>query len=163
MKSTPLPPIHTVLEVLKYDSDTGIFIWRTNEKVAKKVRGKVAGTFDKNGYRRIKIHTIRYLAHRLAWLISEGDDPGGLQVDHINGLTDDNRRENLRLVTRSENQHNQRRAKGYYFHKYVRKWCAQIRLNGKRIYLGYYTTEEEARDAYIQAKAKFHPTSPITK
>ena len=163
MTAKPLPPIHIVLERLQYDPDTGIFTWRTNEKVPKKVAGKVAGSFNKNGYRQIRIHDIRYLAHRLAWLISENKDPGDLQVDHINGLTDDNRRENLRLVTNSENQHNQRRAKGYYFHRGARKWAASIRLKGKGVHLGYYKTESEARDAYIKAKAKLHPTSPITK
>lgn len=163
MKAKPLPPIHIVLELLQYNPDTGVFTWRTNMEVSKKVRGKISGTLDASGYRRIKIHDIRYLAHRLAWLISEGKDPGDLQVDHINGLTDDNRRENLRLVTRSENQHNRRSAKGYYLHKRDNKWRAKINLNGKEHHLGYYETEEEAREAYIKAKAKLHPTSPITK
>lgn len=163
MKAKPLPPIHSVLEVLKYDPHTGVFTWRTNEKVSAKVRGKVAGTFHNKGYRQIKINGSWFLAHRLAWLISEGEDPGDLQVDHINGLKHDNRRENLRLVTQSENQHNQRRAKGCGFHNQHKKWRAQIVLNGKQYHLGLYSTEEEARAAYIEAKAKFHPTSPITK
>ena len=163
MRANPLPPIDSVLEVLKYDPDTGVLTWRRNEKVPKRVRGKVAGSFSKDGYRQISIHNIGYPAHRLAWLISEGKDPFGLQVDHINGIKDDNRRENLRVVTRSENQHNQRRAKGYSFHKRYNKWRAKIKLNGKEHHIGYYTTEEEARTAYIEAKAKFHPTSPITK
>jgi hypothetical protein len=163
MKANPLPPIETVLDVLKYDPDTGIFTWRTNEKVAASVRGKIAGTLAANGYRRIKINGSCFLAHRLAWLILEGEDPGDLQVDHINGITDDNRRENLRLVTRSENQHNQRSARGYCFHKRDNNWKAQIMLNGKQHYLGLYTTKEEARAAYLEAKAKLHPTSPITK
>jgi hypothetical protein len=163
MKSKPLPPIHSVLDVLKYDPDTGVFTWRRNREVPKKVRGKVAGCFNKNGYRRIRIHDIEYLSHRLAWFISEGEDPGDSQVDHINGIKYDNRRENLRLVTHSENQQNRRSAKGYYFHKRDNKWLAQITINGKNRYLGYYSTEEEARAAYLEAKAKLHPTSPITK
>jgi len=163
MKSKPLPPIHIVLELLQYDPDTGVLSWRRNEKVSANVRGKVAGTLNAGGYRSIMINGSSFLAHRLAWLISEGEDPGGLEVDHIDGLRDDNRRENLRLVTPSQNQHNQRRAKGYYFNKQYQKWRAQIFLNAKNRHIGYYNTEEEARDAYIQAKAKFHPTSPIAK
>ena len=163
MKVNPLPPIDSVLEVLKYDPDTGIFTWRTNEKVYKRVRGKVAGTLDISGHRQIRINGIRYFAHRLAWLICEGEDPGSLEIDHINGLRDDNRRENLRVVTRSENQHNRRSARGYSFHKRHKKWIARIKLNGKNRHIGYYSTKEEARAAYLEAKAKFHPTSPITK
>ena len=163
MKVKPLPPIERVREILKYDPDTGVLSWRRNEKVSRKVRGKVAGLLNPNGYRVIRINGSNYRAHRLAWLISEGEDPGSLQVDHINGLRDDNRRENLRVVTHSENQHNQRQAKGYHFHSWARKWRASIRLNGKGVHLGYYTTEEEARTAYVEAKAKLHPTSPIAK
>jgi len=163
MNAKPLPPIHSVLDVLNYDPLTGILTWRTNEKAPRKFRGKVAGTLTARGYRRIRIHGSLFFAQRLAWLISEGEDPGSLEVDHINGLRDDNRRENLRLVTPAQNQHNRRSAKGYSFHKRHKKWKAQIFLNDKNRHIGYYTTEEEARAAYLEAKAEFHPTSPITK
>ena len=163
MKAKPLPPIDHIREILKYDPDTGVLTWRTNEKVSKNVRGKIAGCVDSGGYREIGIDKTLYSAHRLAWLISEGTDPGKFQVDHINGIRDDNRRKNLRLVTNAQNQHNQRSAKGDYFDSRNRKWKAQIALNSKRHHLGLYETEEEARAAYIEAKAKLHPTSPITK
>lgn len=162
MKAKPLPPIKIVLELLQYDPDTGILTWTTNDKVYKSVRGKVAGSLHPSGYRRIRIKQSKYPAHRIVWLMAEGTDPGDLEVDHINGIKDDNRRENLRLVTPSENQHNQRRAKGYYFYKQLNKWRAKIKLNGKEHHLGFHETEEEARAAYIEAKAKLHPTSPIT-
>jgi hypothetical protein len=163
MRAKPLPAIYYLRELLKYDPNTGVFTWRTNEKVSKSRRGKVAGTLHHSGYIEILVNRTIYQAHRIAWLMAERTDPGDLQIDHINGIRDDNRRENLRLVTHSENQHNQRRAKGYYFYKQLNKWRAKIKLNGKEHHLGYYQTESEARDAYIQAKAKFHPTSPITK
>jgi hypothetical protein len=163
MRTKPLPSIDHIRELLKYDPDTGVFTWTTNDKVFKKVRGKVAGTLHHDGYIDIAINRSKYRGHRIAWLMAEGTDPGDLQIDHINGIRDDNRRQNLRLVTHSQNAHNRRSAKGYHFDSRARKWRASIKLDGKGVCLGYYSTEEEARAAYVEAKAKFHPTSPIAK
>ena len=84
--------------------------------------------------------------------------PKGKQVDHINGNTLDNRRENLRTCTRSQNQMNRGRTKnnksgykGIYYAKdkpRFKPWQAQIKHNKKTIYLGYYKTKEEAALAY---------------
>ena len=70
--------------------------------------------------------------------------PKGFEVDHINHNTLDNRKENLRIVTHSQNLQNQNR-KGIRFYKYTNKW--QIRIQGKSY--GYYKTEAEARDKYL--------------
>jgi hypothetical protein len=67
----------------------------------------------------------------------------------------DNRICNLRIVSNQQNCFN-RNPKGYYFAKHANKWEAQIHLNYKKIYLGLFNTEEEARDAYLQAKEKYH-------
>ena len=60
---------------------------------------------------------------------------------------------NLRIVTNQENQFN-RNAKGY--HKNGKKFQAQISINGKNINLGMFDTKEEAHQAYLQAKEKYH-------
>ena len=78
------------------------------------------------------------------------------QVDHINGIRHDNRLENLRLVTHQQNHFNRTTAKGYYWNKPRRKWHAQIQIDGKRQYLGFFDTEEEARNAYLGAKERLH-------
>jgi hypothetical protein len=87
----------------------------------------------------------------------------GTIVDHINGNTLDNRRENLRVCSHSENMRNSKKRsggkcpyKGVYFNKRANKWNPQIKLDGKSISLGYYLTAEEARDAYIAASRKYH-------
>lgn len=78
----------------------------------------------------------------------------GYFVDHINRDGLDNRRENLRLVTSSENMMNRaaklgRKIKGVYSHGSA--FTAEIQLNGVRHYLGYFTTARAAADAYDEA------------
>lgn len=82
----------------------------------------------------------------------------GQEVDHINGDRADNRRENLRICTRAQNQHNQRvrvgglsRFKGVTYDKRSRKYLAQIVINKKRKHLKYTKTEEEAARIYDAA------------
>ncbi len=76
-------------------------------------------------------------------------------IDHINGIKDDNRICNLREVTKQQNCFNTK-AKGYTFAKERNKFKAQIRLNYKLINIGYFNTEEEARQAYLDAKKIYH-------
>ena len=76
-------------------------------------------------------------------------------LDHINRVRNDNRISNLRSVTHSQNMFNYN-AKGYSYHKRLNKFCSHIQFNKKRMNLGCYKTEEEARNAYLQAKEKYH-------
>lgn len=84
---------------------------------------------------------------------------GFKQTDHINHNGLDNRRINLREVTRSQNSMNQRKTrgvskyKGVYWNKSRRKWLAQIQINKKHTYLGLFISETEAAEAYNE-KAK---------
>ena len=81
------------------------------------------------------------------------------QADHLNHQTLDNRRENLRIVTATQNKRNNR-TKGYSWHKRDKKFHAQIRVNGVRRHLGLYDSPAEARDAYLKAKRVYHPSAP---
>lgn len=96
----------------------------------------------------------RLLGHQFAWYVINNETVDC--IDHINGITDDNRINNLRSVTQQENNFNQKKAKGFYYNKRNKNYNAQIRFNNKNIYLGAFKNEYEARNAYLKAKEKYH-------
>lgn len=126
--------------------------------------GSVAGTVLSTGYRQVSIHSKYYYAHRVAWLITYGRWPHG-QIDHINGLRDDNRLENLREVTSAENAQNLRRSHldnktGLLGVSKARgKFLAQITTNGKHKFIGYFKTAKDAHEAYLAEKRDLHQIS----
>lgn len=88
--------------------------------------------------------------------------PDNKVVDHINGKRYDNRISNLRICTQTQNTKNQCKPKnnttGYKgvvkSHHKSRPWCAQIKVNYKRINLGYYKNKKDAAKAYNDAAVK---------
>jgi len=154
-KAKPLPPIDELRKRLAYRSD-GVLIWKRIEGQRYKP-GCVAGTYNKrDGYFQIGICNSTFRLHRVIWGIIKREDPLGAQIDHINGNKADNRVENLRKATDSQNKYNLVNVKGYYFDFTRKKWLAQIAFFGKRKTLGRFDTEEQAREAYLRAKEKLH-------
>ena len=88
--------------------------------------------------------------------------PPGMVVDHINGDTLDNRRENLRVCTNAENVKGQHRArgasqyKGVYWNKHSQKWAVQIGGVVLREHLGRYVDEKDAARAYNEAALRIY-------
>jgi hypothetical protein len=78
----------------------------------------------------------------------------GYNIDHINHNTLDNRKQNLRFVTYSQNSMN-RKSKGYIWVKDVKKWKVQIYINHKQITLGYFINEQNAINARKKAEQKY--------
>lgn len=145
-----------ITSLIDYDPLTGAFKWKVNYSMASKNNG-VAGTIDYQGYRRIIIWGRGYRAHHIAWLIAKGKWPDE-QIDHINGEKSDNRIENLREATNTENNRNKglRKDNKSGFKGVSRcggKWKAELKHENNRIYLGLYRTPEEAHVAYAE-KAK---------
>jgi hypothetical protein len=143
----------TDLDVLKakydYDPTTGEFRRRTSW--GKQKAGDIAGCISPQSYRYLTFKGRATPAHRLAWLWVYGDWPAA-DVDHINRNRLDNRIENLRSVTRSVNCHNiaarsSSGEKGVTAGSRGRGWEARIMVNRKPIYLGFYSTKEEAAAA----------------
>jgi hypothetical protein len=90
-------------------------------------------------------------------------NPDGMQVDHINGDTMDNRKENLRICTRQQNACNRKLnknsasgVKGVTWHKRDLVWVAHIRVKTKGIHLGNFRNLDDARSAYEAAAKAMH-------
>lgn len=135
-----------------FDYREGQLYWRV--KGSGRVLTKPAGRINSKGHRQIGINGRLYQAHRLIWIYVYGSIDKDLVIDHANGHRDDNRIENLRLVSQRKNNsnkysHRAGRLVGCYFNKPNKKWQAQIMINGKLHYIGCYPTEAEAHAAYL--------------
>ena len=150
-------------ELFTYDRETGIIKWRKRTS-SRQRKNLVAGNTCPNGrgYTMIHVKDKLHSAHRIAMLLSYGFCGEGLEVDHINHIRDDNRLSNLRFVTRSDNKRNQTRNSnnttgvvGVSYNKARRKYTAQIRAEGAQIYLGIFTTLEEAAEVRKAADIRY--------
>ena len=140
----------------KYDPETGEITG---------IRGKVITRKHTQGYIFLAIvldgKNITLRAHQFAWWISYREVPDeDLVIDHIDRDPSNNRISNLKLKTQQENVINSDRVencKGYYYSKQFGKWIPYVWVNKKQINLGYFSTEEEARQAYLDAFKSCYP------
>ena len=142
-------------DLVTYDPETGMFKWLDSSR--KKNKGWYLPTETWAGDRKhfiryVQIYRKNYSAHRLAWYLMKGEWPS--IIDHINRNALDNSFCNLREATQQENSQN-RDCAGVT--KNGKKYRARIFINKKNITIGTFKTEEEARTAYLEAKAKYHP------
>lgn len=150
-------------EMFDYDP-AGYLVNRYDRGVSKK--GKVPGRFRKNGYFAVFVDGKEVAAHKLIWIFHTGKHPT-YDLDHINNNRADNRIENLREATRSENMQNEKKARstnksGFLgVSKNNGRWRAQIELNYQRTHIGYFDTPEEAYAAYLAKKRELHPFQTI--
>lgn len=149
-----------LLEVLKYDPDTGDFLSMVARGSRTDIEGTVAGQCHNQGYVAVTIDYKQYLAHRLAWFYVHGTWPEH-EIDHINRDRSDNRIENLRESSRSQNMantglysNNKSGFRGVHFSRHAKRFCAQLRCGDKRYNLGYFDTAEAAHKAYRSAAQK---------
>ena len=154
-------------EILDYNSKTGAFLWKARADRSKSwnsaFAGTAAGWVDKKGYIIITIG-VDYRAHRIAWLLAKGKwPPPELDIDHRNRDKGDNRIENLRIATRTQNNananlrsNNRSGAKGVSWDKVREKWTVRTRVGGKYCYLGRFDEFDDAVEAYRRAVIKAH-------
>jgi len=157
-----------LIRIDKNDS-MNLWYWRDyNIKTPKWVKKKSTLKEDKTGYKSYVfghnkksyiLSRVVYKAHNPEWDIT--DNSKNNEIDHINVNSLDNRIENLRILKAQHNKWNTS-AKGYYKCKYTNKWRVEIRANGKVIKnIGRFTEEEDARQAYLNAKEIYHKLPAI--
>lgn len=159
---------HSIEEYLSLEQARDLFyfdgsVLRNRVTRNKAKAGQPAGSVGAEGYVRVRVGHYKFRAHRIVWLITYGSWPKG-QIDHINGVRDDNRLENLRDVTALDNQRNAKirvdnksGVTGVEFENGF--WIARIKINGKKYRLGRFRTKEAASFARRAAEARigFHP------
>lgn len=156
-----------LLSILRYEPDTGNFIWVNPGYNQKSWVGKIAGskkccTGSRGKSVRIFLFRKSYLAHRLAWFYVHKEWPDGL-IDHANGDPFDNRISNLRIATPRQNQFNKRTqkrnclgVKGVRHSKTPGKFMSYIRIDGRQTCLGTFNSAELAKSAYDNAALIHH-------
>ena len=148
----PTLSVERLREVLSYDPDTGLFRWRIT-KGSRAPAGSVAGCRTPNGYLIIRVDRQLVMAHRIAWRMVHGYWPVR-DIDHANGNRGDNRLENLRDATRSENNANQRGIRGVSFNKARRKFVGYVNKDGERHNLGCFDSKHDAAEAVAAKRAE---------
>ncbi len=145
--------------VLNYNPLTGFFTWKvaTNPSI---MVGAVAGSKSRQGYIKIKIDRKIYMAHRLAWFYATEKWPR-LLIDHKNRNKADNRIENLREASNSDNKcsaivRRSGKYRGVYLYRPTGRWQARITKNNTIYNLGLFDTQEEAYTAYCTAAVRLH-------
>jgi len=159
-KSKPLPPLKLLQELFKIDSNGRLLCKQRVHPHSRLKPGDEVGTLHPSGYRKVIINGRPYCVHRIIWFLVYGEDPGKMEVDHINRIRDDNRTENLRLATSQQNKWNRgclpESQSGY---RGIRKrfWGQSYRweVRFRRKYIGTYKTLEEAIGAW-ESVAKPH-------
>lgn len=136
-------------ELLNYNEETGLFTWIKD--IGYKIKaGSVAGS-KYSGYVHIKIAGRNFRAHRLVWLYTYGVWPENL-LDHIDGNGFNNRLDNLRQATRTENNRNKSMysnnksgVKGVFWCNTRNAWRVRLRLDGTQVHLGFFDDIDEAK------------------
>ena len=152
-----------VSKLVAYNSVTGIFTWVDREETSLRIKawnkrysGRNVGSKYQKGKNYLTVSFTyegkaeRVLLHRLAWFICKNEVPAN-QIDHINQVQDDNRIENLKVVSDQENRRNSSMQKnntsgvtGVYWNKRMGMWVANCRINSKTKYLGCFIDIKEA-------------------
>lgn len=133
-------------------------------------QGDEAGSRHHRGYWYIRRYDKTMSRHRIVWEMHNGPIPDGMEIDHINHVPGDDRIENLRMVTRRQNNQNkklnERNTSGYVgvsWNKKTNKWRAMIGIRGedgkrKTLYVYYGDSFDDAVSARKKAEAEhsFH-------
>ena len=147
-------------EIFSYDN--GNLYWKTVRCSKLKV-GQKAGWVGKKNYLYVRVNYKAYAIHRLVWIIHNGDIDNGKIIDHIDRNPTNNKIENLRIATHTQNNQNSSKRttntsgyKNVYWSTEKSRWLVKCNVNGLPKYAGSYKLLDEAVQAAIQLRKKFH-------
>ena len=147
-------------DALDYNPETGDLTWKV-DRGSRARKGAVAGCPQSQGYRQVKLGGKTYRSHRVAFYIMEGRRPTE-QIDHINGVRDDNRWCNLREAEPQENMRNAKQrtdntsgVTGVAWHTWSQKWRARIKVDSTSKHIGVYEDWFDAVCARKSAEVQY--------
>jgi hypothetical protein len=141
-----------------FEYKDGKLLWKISRSNAI-VAGQEAGTKHTKGYRRVYFDGKTHAVHRVIWQMFNGNIPNGMQIDHIDGNTSNNKIENLRLATSKKNSLNRaykNKAKNVSLCRETGKYKVRIMTLDKRIFLGSFEDFELASFVATEARNKYH-------
>ena len=162
MSTTQIVSPSRIRELFDYDHTIGKLVRRV--RVNNHATGNVIQGSLRKGYLKLNIDEHRYLYHRVVWAHQKGEWP--TSIDHINRVKTDNRIENLREATTSQNAQNRvafsNNTSGY---KGVTRergaWRAVIRLNNRKFHLGNFASFDDAVAMHQGAQSLLHSHRPM--
>jgi len=141
-----------------FDYKDGNLYWKKSK--GRRIAGTLAGT-KSHTYCQVCINYVLYRNHRLIWIYHNNECPK--EIDHINGNTFDNRIENLRNCSKSQNQFNKKISKnntssikGISWSKQKKKWRARISVDGQEKHIGFFDCLKKAEKAISQKRILLH-------
>ena len=153
-----MPDQETLLNLFKYSD--GFLYWKSSNTNAVKAGG-LAGSKSSSGYLCVLVKNKLQLVHRVIFMMHNGYAPK--IVDHIDGNPMNNKIENLRDATKSQNCWNSKTRttnssgfKNVSWHSKSKKWLVRLRANGKEVYVGIFGDIEDANKSAIEARKKYH-------
>jgi hypothetical protein len=157
-------PVGYLRECFDYDPGTGELRWRARPehhfKTTSRRKGwnkqfpsTVAGKRNAQGYLDVCIKGRELQAHRIIWALVTGEWPVD-EIDHRNGIKDDNRFSNLREATH---------VPGVCYDRRWRRWRAEMTREGRSVTTGYFDTPEAAHVAYLAARAEAYSFQPVPR
>lgn len=169
----PLPSQAILNEYFRYDKVSGKLFWRVGTEFRPgytRRNEKEAGSRmypDENSYMALRLKQKAFMVHRIIWCLVTGKDPEELEIDHIDGIKDNNKWDNLRLATHDNNNQNTKIQsnnssgfKGVAWHKQRQCWRAYVsvgpRGSSKQISLGLHRTAEAASEAVRVYREQLH-------